>query len=417
MANACQTQDRTSVDPAAILSRIPETIYSARFTDDGIEIAFISPTVRAITGCEPQEFCDGRLRWIDLVHEKDREAVQAAWNNCRRKPQPFQEEYRITAKDGTVRDVWDRAEPVADAHGAPVGLDGIMMDVTARRSMERHLERTQMLQSIGRLAAGIAHEINTPVQFIGDNVHFLSDSFSQVLGLVQQYQRLREGVASGAPDQSLIAQIAQAEQQADIAFLSTEIPKAIEQTTEGVKRVTAIVKAMRDFSHMDERRMGSADINRALESTLIVAHHQLKYVADVETHFDKSLPMVMCCVDDLNQVFVNLLVNAAHAIGDVVGKDATKRGRITVTTRKDGPNAVISFADTGTGIPREVQEHMFEPFFTTKGHDKGTGQGLLFVKTVVCNKHKGTLDCTTETGKGTTFTITIPIEQAQPRRT
>jgi two-component system NtrC family sensor kinase len=394
-----------------LICHLPETIYAAAFANP-IQFDFLSGNFEELTGYSKSDLLSGQIRWMDLVFEKDRKIVQEAYQQCRKKGEALKVEYRITAKDGSERDILDRAQPVFDAKSQIIGLEGMFTDVTFRRKAERQLERTQMLQSMGRLAAGIVHEINTPVQFIGDNIHFLSDSFKQLMGLMVQYRDVvnvaEKSGLSGIDMEALHA----AQQETDLDFLSQEIPSAIEQTMEGVKRVTSIVSAMRDFSHIDERRMAPADINKALNSTLIVVHNALKYVANVETDFDKNLPMVLCCIDDLNQVFVNLLINASHAIADKINKNAGEMGTISVRTRREGDCVVISLSDTGTGIPEEVRKRMYEPFFTTKG----TGQGLLFVKTIVCDKHKGELECQTEVGRGTTFTITIPIQGKEPRR-
>jgi len=397
-----------------LFDHLPEVVYSAIF-DDPIRFTVLARPFEALTGRTVDDVQSGAVSWMDLVHEKDRAILREAYEPAQQ-GEPMSVEYRLCTSDGSVREVLDRAVPVRDAAGEVVGLDGMILDVTLRRQTERALERTQMLQSMGRLAAGIVHEINTPIQFIGDNMRFLADSFAQVLELIRSYQQFKEKVRQGLAGPQDGEQMDQAEAKAELDFLSGEIPSAIEQTLEGVNRVSTIVSAMRDFSHIDERRMAPADINRALRSTLIVVHNALKYVAHVETDFDPNLPLVMCCVDDLNQVFVNLLVNAAHAIGDVIDRGRGELGTITVRTRREGPDVVIAISDTGTGIPEEVRRRMYEPFFTTKGGDKGTGQGLLFVRTIVCDKHKGRLDCDTEVGKGTTFTMTIPIEGAQPRR-
>jgi signal transduction histidine kinase len=193
--------------------------------------------------------------------------------------------------------------------------------------------------------------------------------------------------------------------------LKTEIPKALEQSLDGVRRVATIVRSMKEFSHVDRNsQKASADLNKALESTLIVARNELKYVADVETNYG-DIPAVFCHLGDLNQVFLNLLINAAHAIGDAV-KGTTKKGRIGVTTRRDGDSIEVSVSDTGTGIPETVRDKIFDPFFTTKEVGKGTGQGLALARAVVVEKHGGTLTFETEMGKGTTFCIRLPLAVA-----
>ena len=186
------------------------------------------------------------------------------------------------------------------------------------------MRHAQKMESVGRLASGIAHEINTPIQFVGDNARFLQDSFGSLHTLISKYQQLRDTAASGNLNSDLLTDVRRAEEKSDCAYLLEEIPKAITQTLDGVGRVATIVRAMKEFAHPESKEMAAAELNKALLSTLTVARNELKYVADVETDFG-DLPLVVCNVGDLNQVFLNLLVNAAHAIGDVV-KGTVKRG-------------------------------------------------------------------------------------------
>ncbi len=398
-----------------ILGNVSEPVYLSRL-DDSIKFVYVNSAIEELTGYPVEDFTSGAKGWLDIVHEKD---VELLVNECRRSLEAegkFRLEYRITHKDGSTRDVLDRGAVAREEGSDSIMIEGLVTDITLAKLAERQMERTQLLQSIGRLAAGIVHEINTPVQFIGDNIHFMSDSFEQLLGVITECGKLAESSGQGSVTPEQIESVQKAIKDADIDFLVDEIPSAIEQTVDGVKRVSTIVAAMRDFSHIDERRLALSDINKALRSTLTVVHNELKYVAEVETELDKDLPMVMCCIDDLNQVFVNLLVNGAHSIGDVVDKESGEKGAIKVTTAKDGANVVITVSDTGAGISKEVQEKMFEPFFTTKGGDKGTGQGLLFVKAIVVDKHKGNLDWETEIGEGTKFIITLPIESIEQEK-
>jgi signal transduction histidine kinase len=213
-----------------------------------------------------------------------------------------------------------------------------------------------------------------------------------------------------------IEKVADAEGQADLHFLAEEIPRAIEQSLDGIKRVVTMVVAMRDFSHIDERRMGLTDLNKALKSTIVILRNEIKYTADVKTDLDNNLPRVYCCADDMNQVFLNLLINAAHSIAEVVGTGARKRGLITVTSRREGDNVLILVSDTGTGIKLDIQDKIFDPFFTTKAPGKGTGQGLSLARSIVVDKHAGVLDFETEFGVGTTFTVRLPIESNRQKR-
>ena len=292
-----------------------------------------------------------------------------------------------------------------------VGAVVTFVDTTNRKHREMEANHGQKLEAVGRLAAGIAHEINTPVQFVSDNVRFLQNAFKDQLSLIEKYQRLVAGAAESLASPAMMTEAATIEGDADWPYMKEEIPRAIEQAMDGLQRVATIVRGMKEFSHVDRsNEKAPADINRALESTLIVARNELKYVAEVEAEYGE-LPLVNCHLGDLNQVFLNLMVNAAHAIEEVV-KGTETRGKIQIATRMDGDWVEIAIRDSGTGIAEEVRHKIFDPFFSTKEVGKGTGQGLALARNVVVDKHGGTLTFATAMGKGTTFLIRLPIQAA-----
>lgn len=310
-------------------------------------------------------------------------------------------------KDGTSIPVEYGSRQIR-RHGKVFGAVVTFVDITERRRKEMELRHGQKLEAVGRLAAGIAHEINTPIQFVGDNTRFLQHAFADGLRLMRQYQQLQQAALHGEITAELLDEVARTRQEADWDYLEQEIPRAVEQMLEGLNRVATIVRGMKEFSHVDRsNEKAPSDLTRALESTLIVARNELKYVADVETDF-APLPPVICHLGDLNQVFLNLLVNAAHAIEDAV-KGTPRKGKITVCTRRDGDCVEVRIADTGVGIPKEARDRIFDPFFTTKEVGRGTGQGLALARAIVVEKHGGTLTFETELGKGTTFVIRLPI--------
>ncbi|MBW1802964.1 MAG: PAS domain S-box protein, partial [Deltaproteobacteria bacterium] len=283
-------------------------------------------------------------------------------------------------------------------------------DITGRKNLESQLAQAQKLESIGQLAAGIAHEINTPTQYVGDNTRFLQDACKDMKRVLDGYGRLFEAVKKGVVTDSLIKDVERVLEEADLGFLTEEIPTAIRQTLEGVARVSKIVLSMKEFSHPGGDEKTAVDINRALESTITVARNEWKYVAEMETDFDPDLPPAPCFPGELNQVFLNMIINAAHAIADVMGEGNNGKGKIRISTRNHGDSAEIRFSDTGSGIPENIQHRIFDPFFTTKAVGKGTGQGLAISRSVITEKHGGSLSFETERGKGTTFIIELPLE-------
>ncbi len=287
----------------------------------------------------------------------------------------------------------------------------VAADVTERRRLETQLRQAQKLESIGQLAAGIAHEINTPTQFVGDNIRFLQDAFRDLADVLKRYAQLLDAARDGQPPPDLLREVQETLDEADLDYLLEEIPTAIEQSLDGVDRVAKIVRSMKEFSHPGTREKQLVDLNKAIESTITVARNEWKYVAEMQTDFDPELPPVPCWVSDFNEVILNIVVNAAHAIADVVG-DSGEKGRITVTTRRCGDEIEVRVSDTGTGIPEDIRARIFDPFFTTKEVGKGTGQGLAVAHAVVVEKHGGTIRVESEVGQGTTFIIRLPIEPA-----
>jgi PAS domain S-box-containing protein len=285
----------------------------------------------------------------------------------------------------------------------------LAVDVTQRRELEAQLRQAQKLESIGQLAAGIAHEINTPTQYIGDNLRFLEDAFRDLGSVLNLHDQLLAAAKNGGATPKLIEDAEQAVQAADVEYLQGEIPRAIGESLSGVERVSTIVRAMKDFSHPGAEEKTPVDLNRAIESTITVARNEWKYVADLETEFDASLPPVPCLPGEFNQVVLNIIVNAAHAIAAKVGDGSSGKGNISVRTRKDGDWADIRIRDSGIGIPEHARGRIFEPFFTTKEVGRGTGQGLAIARSVVVDKHGGTITFETESGKGATFIVRLPL--------
>lgn len=275
-----------------------------------------------------------------------------------------------------------------------------------RRQMEIQLRHAQKMESIGQLAAGIAHEINTPTQFIGDNLQFLQGALADLSGLRQLFQRLLERAEADSFAADLTEEIRKTIETVNLPDLEKEFPQAISEALSGVRRVAKIVQAMKDFSHPGIETKTAIDLNRAIESTLTVCRNEWKYIAEMETDFDPDLPAILCLPGEFNQAILNIVVNAAHAIADRT-QDGGK-GTIRVLTQKRGAGVEIRISDTGTGIPEAARTRIFDPFFTTKEVGRGTGQGLAISRSVIVDKHQGEIFFETEVGKGTTFIIRLP---------
>ena len=312
-------------------------------------------------------------------------------------------------KDGTTFPVVYSSTPIFEK-GELTGAVVTFQDVTERRAMEAQLTQAQKLESIGQLAAGIAHEINTPTQYVGDNTRFLRDSVQDLLRFVDKYVALLNHHEDGQDLTTKAAEIKEALEDLDIEYLNEEIPKAIEQSLQGVDRVATIVRSMKEFSHPGGSGKQPADLNKAIESTITMARNEWKYVAEMITDFDDALPLVPCLIGDFNQVVLNMIINAAHAIRDAIGDDIAQRGTITIRTRHTPGHAEVRITDTGVGMSPEVQARAFDPFFTTKEVGKGTGQGLALAHAVIVSKHGGQIDIQSEVDQGTTFTIRLPLE-------
>ncbi|MGB5720338.1 MAG: ATP-binding protein [Woeseiaceae bacterium] len=287
---------------------------------------------------------------------------------------------------------------------------GVMHDVTEVREAQAQQANGQKLEAIGTLAAGMAHEINTPAQFVGDNLKFLKDSFADLQALNSAYAELVEAAHKGPLPAQLIAKVDQAAEQADPEFLAEEIPAALDQSIDGVARISHIVKAMKDFAHPGGDAWELADLNKVVTDMVTVATNEWKYAADVETDLDKNLPSIPCSPQDVAQVVLNLIVNAAHAIAQSLGESAAEKGLIRITTKAMADGVELRVSDSGCGIPDELRERVFEPFFTTKEVGKGTGQGLAMAHKAIVVKHHGDLQLESRVGEGSTFIIRLPLE-------
>ncbi len=339
-----------------------------------------------------------------------------------------------------LRPLMEAREDVLQVHGDIVNKDGnavpvsvkiqlmecgrrgkffvaIIRDLSNRIAMEKEQERlaaellhAQKLEAVGRLAAGIAHEINTPTQYVGTNIDFLDEAFQDLMELQDINTSLVQKAEQEKFHVELVDEIRTVTEQIDLDYLREEIPGAIEESRDGIKRVTSIVRAMKEFSHPGSREKEPADINKLVETTATIARNEWKYVSEVKLDLAPDIPAVPCLSDEMNQVILNMIVNAAQAIEEKLGDNPEgEKGVISIKTRTDGNWVELRISDTGTGMSEEIQPMIFEPFFTTKEVGRGSGQGLAIARNVVVEKHGGTIEVESEPGKGTTFIIRLPI--------
>ena len=403
------TERKRSQDALQQLSlAVEQSPVSVVITDPQGKISYVNRKFSECTGYKPEEVIGSNPRVLN-AGQCPAELYRNLWSTITR-GKVWHGEFCNKRKNGEI--FWEAATitPITNPKGEISHFLAVKEDITERRTLESQLRHAQKLEGIGQLAAGIAHEINTPTQFVTDNLTFLRDSWHSVDGLLERYRAAVKDPAVQLPAE-VVAALEQEEQRCDLKFIKAEVPRAIDQSLDGAQRVAKIVRAMKEFSHPDSAEKTATDLNRAIESTITVARNEWKYVSEMVKEFDESLPAVVCYPGDINQLVLNLIVNAAHAIKEKV-KDGEK-GQITVRTEMLGELAQISVTDTGMGIPEAIRGRVFDPFFTTKEVGKGTGQGLALAYTVVVKKHGGKIWFETEVGKGTTFFITLPIKLAE----
>ena len=404
------TERRRIEDALRLLSSaVEQSPVSVVITDPLGRIAYVNRKFTQWTGYSFEEVLGENPRILKSGHTSP-EDYQSMWRTITQGAE-WRGEFRNRKKNGEL--YWESAAitPIKDGTGRITHFIGIMEDTTERKIMDSQLQQAQKLEAIGQLAAGITHEINTPMQYVGDNARFLQKSWpavDQILGLCL---KLRDESLAGPVAPDTIAELLQCTEETDITYLLRETPRAIGGSLEGVQRVSKIVRAMKEFSHPGSKEKCAIDINHAIETTVAVARNEWKYVADVQTCFDDTLPPVPCLAGEFNQVILNLLINAAHAIGDVVGDGSARKGSIKITTKCAGDWAEVRIQDTGAGVPREIRGRIFEPFFTTKEVGKGTGQGLALAHAVIVKKHDGQMWFDSEEGKGSTFFLRLPLKR------
>jgi PAS domain S-box-containing protein len=344
----------------------------------------------------------------------DSDSRRAVWAQLQRGEDVAAWGMQYISATGEIIDGLLYGAPVLDKDLKLQGAIATVFDVTelraaqrARDRLEQELRLSQKLEAIGQLAAGIAHEINTPSQYVSDNLSFLQDAVNDLLPVLDAIRGLLE--RSERPNEQLLDRYRALLARADLDYVRQEIPLAIQQSRDGLVQINDIVLAMKEFSHRGADEKEPLDLNRSIESTAMIARNEWKYVADLQLQLDPALPTIEAIPSAINQVILNLLVNAAHAVGEVIGTDAAARGSIRISTRLDGEFVEMSIADTGCGIAPEYLDRVFDPFFTTKKVGKAVGQGLAIARRAVVDGHGGSIDIDSEVGKGTSVCVRMPI--------
>src|SRR3954447_757767 len=399
----------------ALIEQIPAIVVVFELHDGGrrAQPIYVSPQTEVILGVPAETWLEDYDSILARIHPDDGPRVIDAFRRAVMTGTAPRIEFRATRADGAEIWLGDAGAVLTADSGAPC-VQTMLFDITdakraeaERESMEQELRLGQKLEAVGQLAAGMAHEINTPTQFVGDTVRFLREAFGDVMAMHADVRaELETGVQAGTVTPEVLDRVREAEDAADLEYLTERVPAGFERAEEGVRRVASIVGAMREFAHPTVDK-APQDLNAALRNTLVVATGEYKYLAHVETDIG-DLPLVRCNGGDIRQVFLNLVVNAAHAIEDG-SRGEPARGTIRIRTRADATHVLISVADTGCGIPAEVADRVFDPFFTTKEVGRGTGQGLAIARTLVVERHGGSLTFDTGPGAGTTFHVRLLI--------
>ena len=413
------TQQKLTNDRLRELQEIVNHSTSCAFllsTFDNWNVRFCSETV-SLFGYEPPDFTKDGLNFLEIVHPEDIGRIeQETLENFANGQTMFTQEFRIRTKSEGYCWVEDQKFLREIMDDGTYVFQSLITDISVRHKyqeerdeMEIQLRQAQKLEAVGQLAAGIAHEINTPIQFINDNLQFLSDSTRDLHRFIRQvFDELK------APDETtrkLHEKLTALAKEYDLDFIVEEVPAAISQSVEGAHRVRDIVQAMKEFSHPGNGEIRPEDINKAIQNTITIARNEWKYISDIETHLDPDVVAVPVDIGPFKQTILNLIVNAAHTIEERVKKGDFSKGTITISTKLEGDHVVISIQDTGMGIPEKIAQRIFDPFFTTKEVGKGTGQGLSMAYDIIVRKHQGKLYFDTVPGEGTTFYIELLLDQ------
>lgn len=377
---------------------------------------FVNRRAESIMGYTTEQWLS--LRFSSLIHEEDRDILATAFQTDKPANESADIVCRLKRANGSY--AWIRnIITLGDLAGNKPIAHGVFFDITAsieaaeeNKTLQLRLQQGQKLEAIGQLAAGVAHEINTPIQYIGDNISFLTDSCQELFNYVDQCQQLISQAEQQQFEPRLTEQIQASADDISLDYLRDELPAALTEAKEGTERVADIVKAMKEFSHPGAKVAQRIDLSRAVNNSISMAKNEWKLHAKVEFTPDESLPLVECFAGELNQVLLNIIVNAAHAIQEKWPRG--DQGLISINTRLEDNHVAIAITDNGAGMPGSVKQRIFDPFYTTKEVGKGSGQGMSIAYAIIVEQHGGEINIDSVEGEGTTFTLNLPLSCSLP---
>ncbi len=404
------TQIKTvELEHTRLTAAIDQAVEAIMITDtDGI-ITYVNPAFQKISGYSAEEAIGQNPRFLQsgehdiLFYDKLWDTILAGhiWKgklvNIRKDGKHYTQEASIG--------------PIRDETGKIINFVCVSRDISKQLVVEAQLRQAQKLESIGELAAGIAHEINTPTQYVSTNNQFMKEAFTTLLAMINNYRELIKAVQSGKPQEELLKIAENRLDDDELTYLEEDIPNAIAESETGLKRITEIVQSVKQLAHPGEVQKGLYNLDEIIRNAVTVSTNEWKYVSEIELNLDENLPEIHCLKGEIGQVVLNLIINAAHAIESKLKKEPETKGHITISTYKEDRWAILKVSDTGTGMSENVVNRAFDPFFTTKEVGKGTGQGLAIAHNVIVNMHSGVIDLETEEGIGTTITVKLPLKK------
>ncbi len=399
-------QQRSAEDCQRLAAAVEHAAEAIAITDRNGIYQYVNPAFETITGYPASEAIGTAV--VAQAGDESDTGIQRQWQMLLAGLN-WSGRLTLYRKDGAAYEADQTLSPVRDPHNGKITNAVILTrDVTEHSQLERQLQHAQKLEAIGRLASGIAHEINTPTQYISDNTVFLKRAFTSLVGIVSKIPEVLNQLHTGSCSQDLLVELESRLAAAKLDFLLREVPDALDQSLDGLERVSGIVCAMKEFAH-PVAEMTPIDLNHAIQSTTTVARNEWKYVSELDLNLDPDLPPLTCLPGDINQAVLIIVVNAAHAIADSPRHNEGGKGRIEITTRQLDDQVELVIADNGIGMSDAVKAHIFEAFFTTKDVGRGTGQGLNITWDVIVNKHHGRIEVESQPGCGTRFIMHLPL--------